>query len=105
TCPAYAEIKLTSVLRPVERFNLIAPNFNLIPFFPQVDIPPKTISNAIDIHRCIPQQSMKSASKKSTANLATTIWEAYKDHLRIEGQLPTSLFKFNKSMGMTETEF
>lgn len=48
---------------------------------------------------------MKSASKKSTADLATTIWEAYKDHLLTEGQRPTSVFKFSKSLGITETGF
>jgi hypothetical protein len=48
---------------------------------------------------------MKSTSKKSTADLATTIWEACKDHLLTEGQLPTSLFKFSKPLGIAETEF
>lgn len=48
---------------------------------------------------------MKTASKKATADLATTISEAYKEHLLTEGQRPTSVFKFSKSLGITETEF
>jgi len=48
---------------------------------------------------------MKSGSKKSTSDLGSKILDAYIEILLTEGQKPTSVFKFTKSLGITEKEF
>ncbi len=48
---------------------------------------------------------MKSGTKKPLTDLATKILEAYKEILLTEGQKPTSVFKFTKSLGISESEF
>lgn len=48
---------------------------------------------------------MKTGAKKSSTDLASKILDAYKEILLTDGQKPTSVFKFTKSLGISEAEF